>query len=780
MKKFSFFLLLLFSNVIVAYSSEKLVVDIGHQKLCFEENKGQITDQYGRPRTDIQYILHGRGINVFIGAGRIYYQFAKSDKVPDLFHKANLKGSFAKPERISFDMYRLDMKLIGADTTITGIPSGITADYNHYYKETSNISVTHCYSRITYKNIYPGIDWLLYVNNGKLEYDFVVNTNANIANIAISFPGADSLIRIGQRLKIFTPLGDIYQSAPNTFEKKTGKAINSGITLSNNTLGFEIPDVKNKQIIIDPALEWGTYYGGTGRDVVNANSCDKNGNIFISGFTQSINNIATTGTHQTTYTGDFDAFIAKFSSSGDLLWGTYFGGNDMTFSESITNDSFGNSFITGYTYSTDIATPSAHQTYKPATGMTAFLAKFDNSGMLIWSTYYGLNGESHGRHICCDDDGCVFLSGSGSADSGISTTGSFQDTFKPPYNNGFLAKFTSEGNLSWGTYFGWSVGIYCVYGRKNDIYLTGLATDSSISTTPGCHQSVCGGDRDCFIAKFDTLSNLIWSTYYGGSSTDYPQAATQDDSSIYISGTTSSLNGIATTSSWQQINGSNGDAFLARFSKDGILKWGTYYGGSGEDISYGVAYDGIGTIYMAGNTNSDNDIATPSSLHSSRQGYTDIFMSAFSQAGERLWGTYYGGEMSDYLNALTAYKGAVYLSGFTASISGIATEDGYQFIYSDSIDGYLIKFNQWSESVTNISNEAAPYIYPNPNNGHFFVGHAPDGSTISIFDFRGTCLKEINTFSDITPFSLDNLPPGFYFLRITSYTGVQSLRFVIE
>src|ERR1043166_9652630 len=73
-------------------------------------------------------------------------------------------------------------------------------------------------------------------------------------------------------------------------------------------------------------------------------------------------------------------------------------------------------------------------------------------------------------------------------------------------------------NRVWGTYFGGNHenGANSVATDKwGNVYITGR-TDSTLYTTPGCHQSVYGGDNDFYIAKFNQFGLLQWSTYYGG------------------------------------------------------------------------------------------------------------------------------------------------------------------------------------------------------------------------------------------------------------------------
>ena len=129
-------------------------------------------------------------------------------------------------------------------------------------------------------------------------------------------------------------------------------------------------------IIDPVVRQWGTYYGGTGDDRGNSCAIDASGNIYLAGWTSSTTGIATTGAHQTTFGGFNDAFLVKFNSSGVRQWGTYYGGTGWEEGWSCATDSSGNIYLAGQTGSTSgIATTGAHQTTFGG-NYDAFLVKF--------------------------------------------------------------------------------------------------------------------------------------------------------------------------------------------------------------------------------------------------------------------------------------------------------------------------------------------------------------------------------------------------------------------
>ena|GEM_PF-5717923 len=186
-------------------------------------------------------------------------------------------------------------------------------------------------------------------------------------------------------------------------------------------------------------LQWATYYGGSGKDYSHGISMDGSGNVYITGETTSASGIATSGAHLTSYGGSDDAFLAKFSSSGAMQWASYYGGSFGDVANGVSMDGSGNVYITGYTASpSGIATNGAYQT-SLAGSYDAFLAKFSSGGGLLWSTYYG--GSSSGAFgVCSDLSGNIYMTGYTSSDSGVTTSGSYQTYFAGTLD-AFFAKF---------------------------------------------------------------------------------------------------------------------------------------------------------------------------------------------------------------------------------------------------------------------------------------------------------------------------------------------------
>ena len=317
---------------------------------------------------------------------------------------------------------------------------------------------------------------------------------------------------------------------------------------------------------------WGTYFGGPGDDQGPELKIDGNGNIVLTGRTNSTSGIASSGAFQTNNAGGYDAFIAKFSSTGSILWSTYLGGSSDDYGYSTAIDSSNNIYITGQTYSSSgIATSGAYQTSLAGT-TNAFVTKLSASGTKLWSTYFGGSGTDLGRSIAVDPSQNIVILGQTSSSSGIATAGAYQTSYGGS-NDAFIAKLNPSGARQWATYYGGSgteFGYAIVTDALSNIYISGYTSGSPGLSTVGSYQAgFGGGNDDGIVAKFSNTGYRLWASYFGGNGTDYCQGSltVDNNSDLYFSGYTGSGYGIATSGAFQTaFSGGTWDAFYAKLS----------------------------------------------------------------------------------------------------------------------------------------------------------------------------------------------------------------------
>lgn len=558
-------------------------------------------------------------------------------------------------------------------------------------------------------------------------------------------------------------------------------------TLANNIFGINAENYNhNHTLVIDPT-NWATYFGGSLNEQGYGITTDTSGNCIISGYTNSTNAIATSGAYQTTLGGNNDAFIANFNSIGVRQWATYYGGSNVEYGNGITTDMSGNIVITGASSSNiSIATLGAHQTTY-AGNFDAFIAKFNSNGVRLWSTYYGGSDFDIGKGITTDSIDNIIITGSTSSTSGIATSGAYQTINFGGSYDAFIVKFNSSGVIQWGTFYGGissDDGIGIVKDYNGNILIIGTTYSNSSIATIGAHQTTHGGGLDLFITKFNTLGIIQWATYYGGFGNEYGSDIILDTTgNIIICGYTDSTNSITTSGVHQTIYGGGyKDAFLAKFNSNGVRQWGSYYGGSNYDVSNDVTTDINGNIIIIGTTNSLTAISTSGSHQTTFGGNNDAFIVKFNTNGTRIWGTYYGGTGYDVgSNITTDANGNILIIGNTNSTSGIATSGAHQTIFGGTQDAFLAKFNtngtlpvKLISFAAILANEKVNCTWETAsetNNDYFTIERSKDGSSFeSIGNVKGQGNSNINTRYSYT----DNNPFGgisYYRLKQTDFDG---------
>jgi hypothetical protein len=744
-------------------------------KLSFIENKGQITDQNWHPRNDIDFKLaSNKGLSIFIGHSKILYQFSK---------EALTNNPMDKQSNTAIDWSRMEVELIGANPDAIIIKEQPSPYYEQYNTLGFRNLKASAFSKIVYKDIYPKIDWVLYVEGDYLKHEFHVHPGGQYSDIQLKYNGTESLqLDPNGNLIASCSLGQIVESAPVSFHQN-GQLVASKFLLDHQQLRYNVGEFKG-DLIIDPSLSWSTYYGGSSYD--NVGSVVGTGNsVFFGGSSLSSSNIATVGAYKFTNAGGgADAFVVKMTTDGVRQWATYFGGFGGENGTSIAMDNNGSVYISGNTNSiSGISTAGAHQTASASSGLEsdAYLAKFSNEGSLIWATYYGGEENEGEAFVATDISGNVFLSGTTNSATGIATAGSHQPSLaSPDFNDAFLAKFNSSGVRQWGTYYG-GLSLERAYkvttDKMGNVYITGQTNSPSAIATMGTHQSAYAGSvgstsTDGYVAKFNTGGVRQWSTYYGGSGSDIAYAAAIDDSlNVYLVGSTFSTDKIASTAAYQTSwGGGVFDAFITKLDKNGIRVWGTYYGFIGEDVAYDVAVRGIKDVFISGYTSSNFNIASDSAFQKTLAGGYDAMLLHFNDSGKRVWSSYYGGDSSDFGRQMSVSEESLYMCGITRSKIGIATSAAHQTIYNGYDEGYLLKFIFTLPKVPAKISELSPNefkVLPNPFQQLIQIESMSNLETIEIHNALGQRVffqEGISTKK--TSVDLQNLSSGTYFLSV--------------
>ena len=536
------------------------------------------------------------------------------------------------------------------------------------------------YGRLEYRNVYPGIDIVYYGDpSQRLEYDFVLHPGSEPSQIRLRFEGAervhadtngDTLLR--------TAAGEWRHKNPAIYQLKSGKRHKLAGRFraeGPDEVAFEIGEYdRTLPLVIDPTLTYSTFLGGSGQDSAMSIAVDAAGNAYLTGYTESLNFPAASGSRAGNPSG-VDVYVAKLSPTGKLLYITYLGGSGDDRGYGIAVDSSGAAVVAGWTYSTNFPVVNGAQP-RLGGGRDGFVAKLNAAGnALVFSTYLGGSGADSGNAVALDPQGNIYVAGETDS-TNFPVLNGFQAQIGGR-QDAFLAKFSSTGTKLYGTYLG-GIGddraTAIAVDASGNAYVTGSTFSSNLPVAHAFQPTLSGG-QDAFAAKIGPTGNtLIYSTYLGGSggTISAPEIgngiAVDSAGCAYIAGTTSSSNFPTSNPLKSSLSGSQ-DAFALKLSASGnALVYSTYLGGSSIDMAMAIAVDSTGRAYVAGYTAS-TDFPTVSAVQSTYAGGYDAFLARLNPAGSALeMATYFGGTGSDCAYGIALdVSGGIYLAGQTLS-----------------------------------------------------------------------------------------------------------------
>jgi hypothetical protein len=444
-------------------------------------------------------------------------------------------------------------------------------------------------------------------------------------------------------------------------------------------------------------LLYSTYLGGSSNDEGSNIAIDSIGNAFVVGATASTDFLVMNPL-QANSRGNGDAFVTKISPAGrTLAYSTYLGsrtGFDQ--GSSITVDSSGNAYVTGFTNAVDFPLSNPEQPLNRGV-LDLFVTKLNATGTaLAFSTFIGGTGDDKAIEIELDAAGNIYVAGE-TASIDFPMVNSIGPGLMGE-RDVFVVKLNAAGNaLSYSTYLGKGGAetvVDMAVSSDGNAFLFG-DTDSTDFPTINALQPTFGGLRDTFLSKLSkTGDSLIYSTYLGGSGLDAGGSIALDsDDNVYLTGRTESTDFPINTPLQARNNGST-DAFVTKLDAEGGRTiFSTYLGGSGSDGAKGIAVDSSGNVYLTGSTTS-NDFPLLSALQPSLKGDTDTFVTKLNASGSELsYSTYIGGKLADIATDIAVDPaGNVYVAGSTSS-TDFPVNGALQASYGGSSDAFIFKLN---------------------------------------------------------------------------------------
>jgi hypothetical protein len=639
--------------------------------LSFETNVGQID-----PR--VRFLSRGNGYTLFFTLTGAVLSLSRPIERSHIGQKRDLRTAQSSVLRIELLRANRKSQISGIDELPGKSNYFVGNDPKKWHRNVPT------FSKVKYRNVYPGIDLTYYGNQRQLEHDFLVWPGADPDSIVLEFQGTDKLEVDAQGgLVLHTSLGAIRQSRPFVYQNIGGRQRQIAcayVLKSERQVGFQLEAYDaSRPIVIDPVLSYSTYLGGSGYDNGIGIAVDSAGSAYVTGQTDS-SNFPTANAAQSAIGGGFDAFVTKLNPTGSgLVYSTYVGGSGQDGPGDITVDASGNAYITGGTTSTNFPITAAFQSTYGGGGADAFVTKLGPTGSnLVYSTYLGGGDYDATRTIAVDAAGNAYVSGDTNSIDFPTIPTAFQTTYAGGQDV-VVTKLSATGSgLLYSTYLGDS-DIESAYSIAVDAsmnaYVTGYTCSTNFPTTAGAFQTIPQGGCDAFVTKLNPAGTapLVYSTYFGGNDFDIGSGIAVDTTGYtYLAGSTNSTIFPTTTGAFQTTYGGGGDAFVAKLNPSGAgpLVYSTYLGGTSPETDFALAVDSAGNAYLTGATESAN-FPTVNALQAAIGGVRDAFVTKVNPSGSALlYSTYLGGNGDDGGQSIaldTLPNPSAYVSGFTSS-----------------------------------------------------------------------------------------------------------------
>ncbi len=545
------------------------------------------------------------------------------------------------------------------------------------------------YASTIYEDLYPGVKLCYNGPDGLFKSTYTLAPNVDPSVIRWRYTGSsqESIDATSGDLLVQLPDGTVLtQQAPVSWQVKNGQRISVDVKYAigtNNSVGFAIGTYDPAlPLVIDPTLTYSTYLGGSGWDAGQGIAVDSVGNTYVTGFTYSPD-FPTANAFQPGIRGGSNAFIAKLNASGTaLVYSTFLGGDGNSGGSGIAVDSATNVYVAGSTSSSNFPLLNAVQTtHTGGSSNDAFVAKLNSAGNgLIFSTYLGGSTEDTANGIAVD----------------------------------------SSGNT----------------------YVAGLTTSADFPVANALQPNYGGGGYDAFAAKFNPTGGLLYSTYLGGTNTDWANGIAVDSGgNPYLTGTTSSYD-FPVKNPLQPWHGT--DVFITKINSAGsALVYSTYLGGSGAEIGYAIAVDSNGNAYMGGSTASMSDFPVVNAFQPYSGGSASIYQGIVAKlnatGSQLLYSTYLGGSQpaNEVYGIAVDSAGDAVATGYTGSSDFPTFNTSFQTGFGGSADAFVTQFTPQGNTVafsTYLGGSGADYGYgiAVDNSGNIYVTGKTDSTNFPL------------------------------------------------
>jgi hypothetical protein len=513
---------------------------------------------------------------------------------------------------------------------------------------------------------------------------------------------------------------------------------------------------------------WGRNAIGGGNNEGYCITNDAFGNVYVTGYFY-YNSITFGGyTLNNIHSSGSDVFLVKYNANGDVLWAKNIGGNFDDYGKSICTDINGNVYVTG-NFRSDSLVFDSDTLINTSTGLVdIFLAKYDSNGNFIWAKSFGGNSTDQSSSITIDENSNLYMTGYFYSDTLVFGN----DTL---YNGGystFIVKYDSNGYIFWAK-CSKSASAYSIIADNNGhIYITGDFAGSYVIFENDTLFNSSGSNYDFFLVKYDSIGNVLWAKSEGGSGHEVGNSVTTDGlGNIIITGEFSSDS--ITFDSYLLNNFGLNDIFIVKYNSIGNVLGATTAGGIKDDYSNHISSDAFGSFYLTGYFESDTLVIDGTTLVNN--GIDNIFLAKFNSNCNIIWARSVEGNLYDYSNSITNDSiGNVYITGSFNSSSIVFENDT---LINNGHPNFFISKLGYATSINELNNVIESIIFPNPSSQVLNIKTIPN-SEIYIYNIEGKLVKSAFANCNLTIINISFLSKGIYLIKVKTDKGITINKFI--
>ena len=464
------------------------------------------------------------------------------------------------------------------------------------------------------------------------------------------------------------------------------------------------PEVERleRRALLAGDFAFATTLGGAGKDKATDLAVDSAGNAYVVGVYAGAVDFDPSPARTFTLpsTSGNEAFVAKYSPAGGLLWAVPFRGSGAQECQSVALDPGGNVVVTGWFASTVDFNPSTATTSNltSAGSEDGFVAKLTSGGSLVWARRFGGAGREGGLATAVDGSGNVYVQGMYDAPGDYNPgPGTFTLACSGSYDVSLL-KLDAGGNFLFARRFGGAgedVGNgLAIDGSGNVLSMGSFYGTVDFDPGSGTRSLTSAGGSDVFLSKLSSAGAYVWAKRVGGTGAEQGgDLATDPSGDVYATGSftgTADFNPAAEATANRTSTAGSADAFVVKLSPGGAYQWAHRFGAGGTDKGNGIAVNATG-VYVTGKFGGSVDFNPSSSASytlTSSGGSTDVFVVKLSLAsGSFNWARRVGGSTHlDEGESVAARSGSVWIAG---GFSGTVDFDPGAGAATRTASGYL-------------------------------------------------------------------------------------------